>query len=302
MDLRKVVSAQSDHCDVCASDFSNLDEVAFDQGIDRLHVICRRGQRQSRSVSAERGLHLTMIAGVSAGHKLPGESAVGEGKMWSPFAILTGKEDKHKGKPLPGAPADMMHALTTNGHLTEDLHDARVSDWIVSEVNKIRGDAEQNGDHDASYLESPCASAAAADEAAPAEPAPAPAEHLDSPSAMLLGENPHDAMPSICHGGETERAALKADFGKFSKLWLALRIDWVAEFPELQKLGKPNAKLDLINDLLPLDMGPLHKKLVRSLWLHYFHKVKAVRIQHLKQLGSVRWHPRHVHAVLPKLP
>jgi hypothetical protein len=54
--------------EMCAADFSNLDEVAFDQGIDRINVVCRKGQRHARMVSAERGEHLTMIAGISAGH------------------------------------------------------------------------------------------------------------------------------------------------------------------------------------------------------------------------------------------
>ena len=84
-----------------------------------------------------------MIAGISAGHKLPGESKVREGKMWGPFAILKGKEDKYEGVPLPGAPADMAHALTANGYLTEDLYDARVADWIVREVNKVRGERDR---------------------------------------------------------------------------------------------------------------------------------------------------------------
>jgi hypothetical protein len=29
--------------EMCGADFSNLDEVAFDQGIDRIMVVCRRG-------------------------------------------------------------------------------------------------------------------------------------------------------------------------------------------------------------------------------------------------------------------
>ena len=55
---------------VRASDWSNIDEVAFDQGIDKVRIICRRGQRQQRHVSAERGEHLTLVAGISAGHSV----------------------------------------------------------------------------------------------------------------------------------------------------------------------------------------------------------------------------------------
>ena len=56
---------------MCASDFSNLDEVSWDQGIDRFQVVCRRGQRQNRQISAEHGNdHLTEIAGISAGQRV----------------------------------------------------------------------------------------------------------------------------------------------------------------------------------------------------------------------------------------
>ena len=50
-----------------APDFSNLDEVAFDQGIDKVYVIGRQTQHRNRQLAAERGDRLTMIAGISAG-------------------------------------------------------------------------------------------------------------------------------------------------------------------------------------------------------------------------------------------
>lgn len=128
------------------SDWSNLDEVAFDQGIDRIKVVCRKGQRQSRQSAAERGDHLTMIVGISASQRFEGDDGIyveGPGKLWMPFAIVKGKEDKYKNLPLPDAPATMKHAMSENAYLTEDLWDEEVVDWIISEINLVRQDPQR---------------------------------------------------------------------------------------------------------------------------------------------------------------
>ena len=40
--------------EMCGSDWSDLDEVAFDQGIDKIKIVCRKDRRHNRTVAAER--------------------------------------------------------------------------------------------------------------------------------------------------------------------------------------------------------------------------------------------------------
>ena len=60
--------------------------------------------------------------------------------LWNAFAILKGKEDKYKNKPLPGAPKGMRHGMTAKGYLTDALWGEDVADWIIDEVDTTRGD------------------------------------------------------------------------------------------------------------------------------------------------------------------
>lgn len=143
--------------EVQAYDCSNLDEVGFDQGIDGLYVIARKGVKQNRQVStetftltltltysyshsqvsAERAEHLTMVAMISPGGS--GEDNQ-QATFCTPFAILKAKVDKHPGKPeseearLPKCPLEMRHGVTENGYVTDKLWDEQIADWIIAEV------------------------------------------------------------------------------------------------------------------------------------------------------------------------
>ena len=82
-----------------------------------------------------------------------------------------------------------------------------------------------------------------------------------SPSGFAIGRNPHSAVAAVVVPIElTTKEELGIEFETSIEAWLALNINWTADFPELQKLGKKNEKLDLLNDLLPLDLGPLYER------------------------------------------
>ena len=89
-----------------------------------------------------------------------------------------------------------------------------------------------------------------------------------------FGENSH-AIAEVAPIELTEEERLAEEFDQIIPKWLALNTDWLVEFPELQKLGKRNKKLDLLSDLMQLDMGSLYEKFCTPLqglkgeWLQY---------------------------------
>ena len=94
------------------------------------------------------------IAGISAGERKPvqdpdleedpwEDAIVTCWRMWNPMAIVKGTVDKYKRKPLPGCPKEMKHCMAVNGYLTEDLFDYDCADWIISEVDRSRGDTRR---------------------------------------------------------------------------------------------------------------------------------------------------------------
>jgi hypothetical protein len=89
----------------------------------------------------------------------------------------------------------------------------------------------------------------------PVEPNPS-----EPPFMFCIGVNPHtkptETQPQ--HPLDMQRES----FQKYLRAWLALDIDWLSEFPELQKLNKANNELDVLSDLLPLNMSALYLKLL----------------------------------------
>ena len=121
------------HCGAC---IMNLDEVGINAEAMKGNVIAsRKGKRQVHKVQAKAksGNRLSMVSLITAGDFNPNEFFIFEGKKASAQQILPNGD-------LQCLQLGTPYAFAESGYLTDDVWEAKVVPWIVSQVQQMKAD------------------------------------------------------------------------------------------------------------------------------------------------------------------